>query len=198
MQLLEDLGRTLEQVSETVPGCIGLSLARADHEGTCTLAASEERIAVLDAIRYLDGGHDLSEHLVDGRWDLFARACDAVGVRSTVTLPVARDDLVVGSVHLYAGNDQGLDERDEDLARALDAVALEVVLDSEVSLTTRRLAEPAPLSLRGEGAVNRAVGTLAVHLDIDVATAYSQLADAALRAGITPERLALALTDLHH
>ena len=193
-----------------MPECIGLSLTRLDHEGAFTLAVTNEATAVLDAVQYLEGGPvvaavehrrwgetDVSDTLVRDRWPLFARACAASGVQRTHTLPVTMSDVLVGSVHVYAAENAFVG-REEDLARLVDVMAQEVVSRSEVSLTTRRLSEQGPRSLRGEGAVNRALGSLAVHLDIDIAAAYERLDDAALRAGITADVLALALMDLQN
>ena len=170
---------------------------------------TNEVAAVLDAVQYLEGGPavDAVEHRrsggtpvpetpVEDQWPLFARACAAWGVRSTLALPVTVREILVGSVHVYAA-EPAFDGHEEDLARLVDAMAQEVTSSLEVSLR-RGVAERGPRSLRGEGAVNRAIGTLAVHLDIDVVAAYERLDQAALRAGITPDVLALALMDLDH
>ena len=210
MQLLDGLGRTIERVSEVVPECTGLSVARADHDAMFTIAVSDETTAVVDAVQYLDGGPGVdsvkrqrwgetrvAEADTRERWPLFAQACAGANLQSTLTVPVTESGLlVIGSVQLYAGVDLAFEGRDEDLAQVVGESAHDIVTGSETSLATRRMAEPAPRSLRGEGAVNRAIGSLAVHLGIDVAAAYTRLADAALRAGIAPDRLALALMDL--
>ncbi len=210
MQLLDGLGRTIERVSEVVPECIGLSVARADHDAMFTVAVSDETTAVIDAVQYLDGGPGVDSvmrrrwgetRVADAdtreRWPLFAQACVQANLRSTLTVPVTESGLlVIGSVQFYAASDRSFEGRDEELAQAVEESAHELVTGSDTTLATRRMAEQAPRSLRGEGAVNRAIGSLAVHLGIDVAAAYAQLVDAAQRAGIAPDRLALALMDL--
>jgi len=209
MPLLEHLGRTVEDVIEVVPACLGLSVVRIDQSDSCTIAATDERVAVLDGVQYLDGGPGVeaaarrqwgATNLVsqDGRWPLFAAASLRAGVRSTLTLPVTDHEVALGAVRVYAGLEDAFDEREADVARLVDGGdAAELVVGSATTLTTRRLAERSPLSLRAQGALNRAIGALTLHLDTDVTTAYERLVDAAQRADVSVERLAQTVVDLH-
>ena len=209
MPLLEHLGRTVEEVIEVVPGCLGLSVVRIDQADSCTIAASDETVAVLDGVQYLDGGPGVEAAVrrqwgadnvasMDGRWPLYAAATVRAGVRSTLTLPVTDHGVALGAVRVYAGPEDAFEEREADVARLVDeGEAADLVLGSATTLTTRRLAERSPLSLRAQGALNRAIGALTLHLDTDVTTAHERLVDAAQRAGITVERLAQTVVDLH-
>jgi hypothetical protein len=135
---------------------------------------------------------------MDGRWPLYAAATVRAGVRSTLTLPVTDHGVALGAVRVYAGPEDAFEEREADVARLVDeGEAADLVLGSATTLTTRRLAERSPLSLRAQGALNRAIGALTLHLDTDVTTAHERLVDAAQRAGITVERLAQTVVDLH-
>jgi len=54
--LLEELGKKGERVRAVVPDCVGFSLAMEAYGVTFTLVASDEEVAVLDALQYIDGG----------------------------------------------------------------------------------------------------------------------------------------------
>jgi hypothetical protein len=209
MPLLEHLGRTVEEVIEVVPACLGLSVARIDHTDSCTVAVSDEEVAVLEGVRYLDGGPaldaassrtwgEVSLASLDARWPLYAAAGTRAGVHSTLVLPVSDKGVTLGAVRVYAGRGAALEERADEVARLVDGGELaELVTGSATTLTRRRLAAQPPLSLRGQGALNRAIGALTLHLDTDVTTAYERLVDAAQRADVRVERLAATVVDLH-
>ena len=209
MPLLEHLGRTVEGVTEVVPACLGLSIVRIDQRDSFTIAVSDETVAVLEGVQYLDGGPELdaasSQHWgevslgsLNGRWPLYTAASVRAGVRSTLTLPVTDNELTLGAVRVYAGREDAFEGCADEVARLVEGgEATELVIGSATTLTTRRLAERAPLSLRAQGALNRAIGALTLHLDTDVTAAYESLVDAAQRAGITVDRLALTVVDLH-
>ena len=104
MPLLEHLGRTVEGVTEVVPACLGLSIVRIDQRDSFTIAVSDETVAVLEGVQYLDGGPELdaasSQHWgevslgsLNGRWPLYTAASVRAGVRSTLTLPVTDNEL---------------------------------------------------------------------------------------------------------
>src|SRR6478735_5928249 len=116
--LLADLLDKGRRVRELVPDCVGVSLATVAHGVTLTLVASDRDIAMLDSLQYLDDGPSVDavatprvvtfdaddESDWEGRWQLFAGASAAFGVRSTLSLPILVDDEVVGSVNLYGAS----------------------------------------------------------------------------------------------
>jgi hypothetical protein len=209
MPLLEHLGRTVEEISEVVPACLGLSVDRVDQANSCTITVSDEAVAVLEAMQYLEGdpGTDATSRWqsgeanpasLDGRWSLYAGACGRAGVRSILTLPVTENEVTIGAVRVYAGLERAFEGHADEVARLVDGgEAAELVIDSATTLTGRRLAHESPLSLRAQGALNRAIGALTLHLDTDVTTAYERLVDAAQRAGTGVGRLAMTVVDLH-
>lgn len=209
MPVLEHLGRTVEEVSAAVPACLGLGVARIDQANSCTITVSDEAIAVLEAVQYLEAGPEVdapsrwqwgetSLAAVDGRGSLYVAATAAAGVRSILTLPVIENEVTIGAVRVYAGLERAFEGRADEVARMVDGGGVaELVIDSAATLMARRLAERSPLSLRAQGALNRAIGALTLHLDTDVTTAYERLVDAAQRAGTGVDRLAMAIVDLH-
>lgn len=209
MPLLEHLGTTIEEVRRAVPACLGLGVARIDQDNSCTITVSDEAVAVLEAVQYLEAGPGVDAMSrwqwgqttlasFEGRWSLYAAASAAAGVRSILTLPVTENEVTIGAVRVYAGLERAFEGCADLVARLVDSgEAAELVIDSAATLTARRLAEPSLLSLRAQGALNRAIGALTLHLDTDVTTAYERLVDAAERAGTGVDHLAKAVVDLH-
>ena len=108
-ELLAELGRSAHAI---VPDLVGLSLGLA-HEGlTFTLLASNSGVAAIDAAQYVDGGPcvevtegrmdsaevDMADPMDEERWRLFSQVSAASGVASSLSLPVYRDDRLVGGV----------------------------------------------------------------------------------------------------
>ena len=203
---LQELG---DKVQVLVPDCVGMSIAWAEHAVTFTLAASDEEIAVLDAIQYLDGGPcveavhrgtgietGVDSPLGEEQWRLFAEATAAAGIHSTLSLPLMDAADVVGSANLYGASGRAFEGHHSELAEMLGAWAPGAVSNADLSFNTRRLAEQAPQVLRAEDVITRAVGMIVVRQCTDATTAQELLHTAATRAGIRPEELAEALLQL--
>jgi GAF domain-containing protein len=207
--MLADLRMVGDQVTQAVSVGVRLSLAWSEHRVTYTLVASDDEVAVLDGVQYLDGGPCVDavnqargiettapELMEEDPWRMFAQAASALGVGSTLTMPLTDHGRVLGSVNLYADSDHAFQGHHEELAEILGAWAPGALRQTDESFTARRLAQEPPRSLRAEGLVSRAVGMLAVRLGIDVTAADERLSEAAARAGITPHQLAEVLIRL--
>jgi GAF domain-containing protein len=199
-----------DRVQEVVPDCLGLSIAWIEQGVTFTLEATDEEIAVLDAVQYLDHGpcvqavdekHGLessrSDLLDEGRWQMFASATAAHAVRSTLTFPLTRDAAVVGSVNLYAASDKAFEGHHEELAAILGASAAGAVRNADLTFATRALAQQAPRLAHDDSLLDVASGAASVVLGIAPALARQRMVDAARRAGISSERFAQALVNLY-
>jgi GAF domain-containing protein len=208
-ELLADLRTMTKQIQEIVSGTLRVSLVWSERRVTYTLVASDDEVAVLDGVQYLDGGPCVDaveqargiettapELMHDDPWRMFAQAAVALGVGSTLTMPLTDHGRVLGSVNLYAASDHAFEGHHEELAEILGAWAPGALSKADASFTARRLAQEPPRSLRAEGLIGRAVGLLAVRHGVDVAAADERLSEAAARAGITPHQLAEVLIRL--
>src|SRR3954468_18147026 len=96
-----ELGPLAAQAKELVPDLVGLSVTVVAEGITLTYVASSDAIAALDGVQYVDGGPCVSaveegeliaveeaDPLDERRWQLFAQAAGAVGIRSTLSLPI--------------------------------------------------------------------------------------------------------------
>jgi GAF domain-containing protein len=210
VDLLSHLRELSVRVTEVVPDCLGFSLASQEHGVTFTLVASGRDIAVLDAVQYLSGGpcvstveeqqldpagFDHDDLLAERSWQLFGRETAAKGVRSTLTLPLVEDGLVVGSVNLYGASGQAFTGHHQALADIFDAWAPGAVTNADLSFATLREARQAPRLLREGVTFQVAVGILVAREGIAPVDAERRLRDAALRAGIGLYDLAQAVLE---
>ena len=197
------------RVEELVPECVGLSLAVLEGGLTFTLVASDLQAAALDAAQYLDGGpcvdaveegrrHSVTiEDLLDeGRWQIYAESSAAVGVASSLSLPIFRGGRVVGGVNLYASTPDAFNGRHQVLADAVGASVQDAVTNADLSFSTRKAAAEAPTRFNDERDIDVALGVIAARRDVEIAAARRRLDDAAQRAGITTVQAARALIRL--
>jgi len=203
------LYRMADLAREVVPECVGLSLTLLDDDLTFTLVASDEVVAHLDAMQYLDGGPcptsveigdvvetDMADLLDEGRWSLFARASATAGVASTLSLPLMRDGRAIGGVNLYAATADAFQGRHDTVAEALGASADHAVTNADLSFTTRSQSVETRDRWTARADIEVALGIIMVRYDVEEAAARDRLRHAADRAGITEEQVARALKHL--
>ena len=207
--LLDQLRDKAEQVLSIVPDCVGISVASVEDGVTFTLVASDETIAMLDALQYLADGpcvegvkahrvlqYTYEEMLDEEGWQLFAHGTAAAAVTSTLTLPILSDGTAVGSVNLYGASRRAFTGHHEDLARIFDAWAPGAVANADLSFSTRGTAEQAAHHLRSAYRIEVAVGLVAGREVLDPETARARLEDSARRAGVSTAQLAETYIEL--
>jgi GAF domain-containing protein len=201
------MGRRAKSI---VPDCVGLSLALLDHGLTLTLAATSEAVAGLDAVQYLDGGPCIlgahegraigvtpDELLSEDRWQMYAQATAAAGVRSSLTLPILDNaGFVIGTVNLYGATSDAFAGYHDALADALHASAATAVTNADLSFSTRLAAVEVPHRLAEQNEVDIALGIIAESQGVDISTARERLRQAAARADITEGQAARAIRGL--
>jgi GAF domain-containing protein len=200
--LLEHLQARADQVRALVPECVGISLASQEHGVSFTVVATDEEIAALDGIQYVDDGpcvqavrveqvleyqHDMLE---EAGWHLFAQATAAVSIRSTLTLPIVAEQGVIGSVNLYASSPGAFTGHHEGIAEVFGAWAPGAVTNADLGFSTRRTSERAPQLLLEETHIQVAIGLLVSACGVTAEVALEQLVDAARRAGVSEAAVA--------
>src|SRR5215218_9904010 len=146
VELRGDLQRLTEQAKQRVPGLVGVSLSLVTEDLVLTYVASDVDIAALDAVQYTDDGPCLeairqeaiietdTEALLDeGRWQLFAQASAAAGIRSSLSMPFRLHGVVTGGVNLYAQRPDTFKEHVEQLADLFGAWAPGAVANADLS-----------------------------------------------------------------
>src|SRR3954452_3295649 len=153
MDVLALLQGMADKAQALVPDCLGMSIAWLDQGVAFTLVASDEELAVLDAVQYVAGGPCLEaaeqaqgleathEDLLDeDAWRLFSRATASKGVQSTLTIPLTRAGRMAGSANLYAASDNAFEGHHEELARIVGGEVAGVVRNADLTFSTRRAA----------------------------------------------------------
>jgi len=205
---LQDLGARTRSI---VPECVGLSLTLVREGLTFTLVASDQEMAKVDAVQYVDGGpcvwEDPDYHasgaavmddlLDEGRWTLFARASAAAGIASSLSLTLTEGGEVVGGLNLYASTADAFTGHHDELERVLGALAGSAVRDADLSFESRRAAARAPGRLREEREIETALGMLAARYRESIDDARARLSGAAARAGLSEATVARVLTLIH-
>jgi GAF domain-containing protein len=171
-----------------------------------TLVATDPEIAMLDAMQYLGEGPCVAavasaevvelndqEVLDEEEWRIFALASAARSVASTLTLPMLRDDHVVGSINFYAASGKAFSGHHEELAALFGAWAPGAIENADLSFSTRLDAERAPGRMRDRARIDTAVGLLAGHEGLSTSAAQLLLEDAAARGGVSLTRIAQAV-----
>ncbi len=206
-----ELSRIGREVREEVPETVGVSLALLQDGLTFTLVSDSEVAGGLDAVQYLDAGPciaamidgevvdtNVSDLLEERHWHLFAQAQAALGVRSTLSLPILGGQDVVAGVNLYASTVDAFDGKHARLARICRAWAPGVVTNADLSFLTREEARATPDRLRSQEQFDLATGMLAQLQSISVDDAADRMREAARRAGVTELQVARTLLHVLH
>ena len=194
-----------------VPDLVGLSLVVPDLDTgeACTLAATGEDVAVLDAAQYLSGATVAARPAHDARWldlrtegslwgTLLPAATSGVGAvlavdagPTTASGPGSRGTVV----HVYAR--RTAEEQVDRVATAVATWAEGIGAARSTYLAGHATRSPEPESLGEQGDTARAVARVAVQQGVDVVTAGARLRDAARRAGTPEHHLARLLAHPH-
>jgi GAF domain-containing protein len=199
--LVQRLTEAAARVVHLVPECVALSIALFDDDLTFTLLATSERMRIVDAAQYLDGGpcelsalngEDVAvdDILDEDRWQLFALATAATGVRSSLSLPLRDGAVVIGSINFYGGTDYTFIGRERTLAEMFGANVAEVVANADLSMGSLERAREAVQTLEDRDTITTAAGVYAVRHNVTVDDGYDNLRDAAERAGVPLVELA--------
>ena len=193
-----------------VPGCVGVSLSVVEEGLTFTWISAGEDTPGLDAVQYLDGGPcveavgsadvvDVTRHelLDEERWLMFAQAERVAGVQSSLSMPIMRDDRVVGGINLYGAEPDTFAGRHQGIADIFGAWVPGVVTNADLSFSTRDRARRAPSDLHDQAVVNQAVGMIVAAHAVGTTEAREELRAAADRAGLTEAEVAAFVVRTH-
>ena len=193
-----------DRVVAEVPSCLGFSYCLASQDVTFTVVATSGDAAVLDAVQYLDDGPcleagrddrvvSLEDVLDEDRWQQFAQAAAARGVRSSLSLPVLEDGAVVGTVNFYAALPGAFVGHEARLAAIVGASAGVAIMNADLAFGSRDDAVATPARLDDLAVVDQATGVLAHSQRLGIAAARALLHDAARRAGLEDAVLARSM-----
>ncbi|MER7070934.1 ANTAR domain-containing protein [Terrabacter sp. NPDC000476] len=207
-ELRDELTDLTSAAKRRVPTLVGVSVTLVAENIVLTYVATAREVAVMDAVQYVDGGPcieavaadetistDAATLLDEGRWQLFAQATAAAGVRSTLSIPFGTESRVTGGVNLYGGLSSSFRGMQSELAMLFGGWAPGAVSNADLSFSTRLEAVQAPGRLRDQTFVDQAIGLLISARDLDPDAAEERLKRAAAQAGTSVVALAQALVE---
>ena len=196
MDVLDNLDALAELAVAVVPSCVGVSLTVVIDGDPFTLTCTPAAWASLDAIQYLEGGPCVSSSstreptsvpdvLDERRWQVYGRAAGGLGIRSSLSLPIGREDggQTPGAINLYATDPNAFAGTSALLAAALQVPADHLVTNADLSFATRDRARDLPELLDAKEALDDAVEVLTLLHGWDAGDARRRLRAAAARAG---------------
>lgn len=161
-----DLAQTL------LPSCVGVSITVVVDGDPFTITATSEQTKAVDAVQYLTDGPCVDaatgdrallvdDVLDEARWQYYAQAAAASGVRASLSLPLRKaDGHVYGALNLYASDAGAFRDKDQQLAGVFGVRVDELVANADLSFLTREYAKELPQRLDEHAHVNQAVGVL--------------------------------------
>ncbi|MCW2714367.1 MAG: antitermination regulator [Frankiales bacterium] len=202
LDLVQHLNAVSALALTLLPSCVGVSITVVVDGDPFTVTAAPADIAGLDAVQYLDGGpcvHAADTHssvLVDDvlheqRWQLFSQATAALGVRSSMSLPIpGTDDVPPGALNLYASDPHAFHGVQSQLAELFGVHVSDLVENADLSFMTREFARELPQRLEDRERLDEAAGLLAAQHAWDADSARERIRYAAAHAGVAPTDVA--------
>ena len=145
--LFTELRRRSNDTKNDLRGCVGLSISLSRAKAlTFTFVRTDALPGVLDAMQYLDDGPcettirtgeeiGIDDVLAEDRWLLFTRVSAATGIRSTLSLPLYRGPVVVGSVNIYGDVEGAFTGMEAGLAATFCAQVQAIIGNADLSTT---------------------------------------------------------------
>jgi hypothetical protein len=208
--VLAGLGALTDRVQQLVPSCVGLSIGMAESGLTLTFVSRQSRLSTLDALGYVAGAHEDSpadlpadlepvgdslDPLDEEAWRQDSLAEAAVGISSSLTIPLMEGGAAIGSVSFYATDRDALATRKDDLAHLCGAWAEGAVANADLSFSSRLRAATGPAILDDQDRIDQAAGVAAEALGVPFEEARRRMRAASARAGISEANLARLLID---
>ena len=177
-----------------VPSVVGVSLTVVLDDEPFTVTATSEAVSALDASQYLAGGPCLDatwqqaslvvdDVLDEQRWQLYAGAASASGVRASLSLPLGgAGGRTPGAINLYASDPQAFAGREPVLAEAFQTPVEEFVRNADLSFATREAARRLPGQVEEKAKLEDAVDRLSGLLGWEPDLARQRLRNAATQA----------------
>jgi GAF domain-containing protein len=206
-----DLEETLlgvaDRVSTLIPSCVGLSLSVVEADLTLTFVATSAQAQALDGVQGAHGGPCVDsprsgemltvvDVLDESRWQEYAQAAAAEGVRSSLSLPLLDASGAVGAaLNVYAAEPHAFDGVLEDLRSAVGPLTGRVTTNADLPFSTRDRAADAPRRMAEESTVATAVGCLVAQRGIGPDEARDLLTARARQGEVTVVQAAQAVLD---
>jgi transcriptional regulator with GAF, ATPase, and Fis domain len=208
------MGDTLQRVSEitadAMPSAEMAGISLLDHAGKPTTAIfTSESAPEIDAAQY-DAGRgpcldawrtrqlvrldDMDDAM--GDYPEFAKAANAHGIMSTLSLPLVVGERALGALNLYAGVKHGFSIEDETIGTDLSAAAAIVLANASDYRAAAQLGEQLTEAMRSRAVIEQAKGMLmAQSPNLDADAAFDLLRRASQRENMKLRDIAQRIVD---
>lgn len=153
------------------------------HEGPCIEAI--ERGEPVEASGRLE---------LAARWPVFGRAMASAGLLTIHASPMRWHERVLGGVNLFWRTERALSTDERDLARAFADICTLALMQPSTS-DMESVSDRLRTALQGRVAIERAKGVLAETEGVDVAAAFTLLAELSKKTGRPLAEIALKILD---
>ena len=172
MGLKETLLRVAQLACRAIPGADGVGVTLIEEGRADTIVATDSFVADMDAVQYgLKQGPCISAVVSqqpvissslasDARWPQFGPQSAGFGVQSSLSIPLITSDGVVGSLNVYAHDEEMFDDRAAVLGDYFGVPAAIAVQNAQIFAESKRLALHLRTALNSRVVVERAVGVL--------------------------------------
>lgn len=196
VDLLRVIGEYADRVVEALATCVGLSVTLREDELTFTWLATDDHVRRLDAAQFLDGGPceeaastgvelSVPDLMDEGRWRLLRLASSALGVQSSLSLPLHGPDGPIGSINLYGRFADTFLGREIQIAKIFGTDIESWVTNADLSMASRARAENATDTIDMIDTISIASGVLAERDQVSIEEAANRMELTAARANLT-------------
>lgn len=198
----QDLVAAMVEAAEilqgVVPSCVGVSYALLEEHLTFTVVATRQETDDLDAARRHravphprgDRAGVVADALDEELWRELSTVAAERGVRSTLTVPVIVQGVLVGTVSVYAGEATAFEGREARVADAVGGSAADCTANADLAFRSLEEATSTPARLEDRRAIDRAVGAIGSAEHVTPGVARRMLVEDAARTGVTSAQAA--------
>lgn len=166
------LSRIVELAKRLIPGASETSLTLIHGRDATTPAYTGDLALLLDEAQYagdvgpcLEAARDGREALVrdiadDPRWPSYAAAAVAVGMRSSLSMPLPVQQQVIGALNIYGEAPGAFSERSAVVARSFAGYAAIALANAQVFAATVALAQQMKQAMESRAVIEQAKGVL--------------------------------------
>jgi GAF domain-containing protein len=200
----QTLQRVVSLAQQTIGGCDAASVTLIEtraHDAETVVSSHDLALRAdkeqydrdagpcLDAARHGDTYYvpDMTD---EPRWGGYPAAAAALGVRSSLSIPLAARSKPLGALNLYAETPDAFSEAARDLARLFGAQASVAVANAQVVDASRRLASQLQEAMRSRAVIEQAKGILMAERGCDGDGAFELLKSASQRENVKLREIA--------
>jgi len=183
--LLSELARLAVSAVDSAMSC-GITVRQ--YQAPYTVATSDDRAAIVDEEQYGAGAGPCLEALSssrlvvvedqasDDRWPTYREAATALGVRSSLSLPLVVGDRTLGALNLYAyDRPSAFNEKQMATAKTFAAEAAAALALTIRQIEQQALADQLEQAIASRALIDQAIGVLMGQQRCNAATAFDLL-----------------------